>query len=98
MKIEEVKPIRLLDKDENVLCSIEGVYIYEEDSDDEGEFFYIHPTTGDYCEFASYCLQGWSEVDAEDNENWQKLIECIQEDSDLLNKFYCSYDGVDYRK
>lgn len=95
MKTEEIKKIRLLDKNENILCSLEALYIYDKDSDDEGEYFYIHPMTGNYVEFVDMCFQGWSEQDEADNINWRKLVECIENDDDLLNKFYY-LDEIDY--
>ena len=94
MKIEETKNIRLLDKDENILCSLEVVYSYNDNDEDEGEVLFVHPMTGSYVEFARMCLQGWSEQDEADNINWWKLIECIEND-DLLNRFY-DLDEVDY--
>ena len=97
MRVEESKDIRLLDKDENVLCSLEAIWIYDdEDEEDIGEFYYIHPMTSDYCEFPRYCLQGWSEVDAEDDANWEELVRCIEDD--CYKNLYYELNVIDYYK
>ena len=51
--------------------------------------------TGSCVEFARMCLQGWSEQNEKDNANWWKLVECIENDDNLLSRCY-DLDEVDY--
>lgn len=94
MKIEEAKKIRLLDEKENILCSLEAICTYE-DNDDEVEILFVHPMTSSCVQFARMCLQGWTEQNEKDNANWWKLVECIENDDNLLSRCY-DLDEVDY--
>ena len=88
--------LRLLNDKEVVLCSINTVTYYDDTNEfDEGETFYIHPLTGSECQTVGQILQGWSEQNEEDNNNWNKLIEEIRSDEELIQKIF-NVDTVDY--
>lgn len=88
--------LRLLNDKDEVLLSISTVTYYDEENElDEGETFYIHPLTGSECQTVRQILQGWSEQDKEDNNNWNKLIEAIENDEELSQKIF-DMDIIDY--
>lgn len=83
----EMKKIKLLDNEENILCQLDTIINYEE-NDEEIQVYYIHPLTGLRSETPKSCLQGWSEQNENENNNWNILIENIINDIDLCQKLY----------
>ncbi|WP_300857228.1 hypothetical protein [uncultured Clostridium sp.] len=88
--------LRLLNDDDEVLCSIDVVMYYDEENEyDEGEIFFLHVLTGSQCETIEQVFQGWSEQNKEAQEQWEKLENFIEDDRDLAQKI-CDLDEVDY--
>lgn len=87
MLIEKMKKIKLLDDKENILCQLDTVINYEE-NDEEIQVYYVHPLTSLRNENPKSCLQGWSEQNEIENNNWNILIENIINDIDLYQKLY----------
>ena len=55
---------------------------------EEIQVYYVHPLTGLISETPKSCLQGWSEQNEIENNNWNILIENIINDIDLCQKLY----------
>ena len=87
MLIEKLKKIKLLDDKENILCQLDTIINYEE-NDEEIQVYYVHPLTSLRNENPKSCLQGWSEQNEIENNNWNILIENIINDIDLYQKLY----------
>lgn len=83
----EMKKIKLLDNEENILCQLDTIINYEE-NDEEIQVYYVHPLTGLISKTPKSCLQGWSEQNEIENNNWNILIENIINDIDLCQKLY----------
>ena len=87
MLIEKLKKIKLLDDKKNILCQLDTIINYEE-NDEEIQVYYVHPLTSLRNENPKSCLQGWSEQNEIENNNWNILIENIINDIDLYQKLY----------
>ena len=87
MLIEKLKKIKLLDDKENILCQLDTIINYEE-NDEEIQVYYVHPLTSLRNENPKSCLQGWSEQNEIENNNWNILIENIINDINLYQKLY----------
>ena len=89
--------LRLLNSNDEVLCSVWCVTYYDEENEyDEGDTYFCHVITGLPCErfnqiFHGYC---W-----DDNEKMRKLYkklgECIEDDCELKLKIF-DLDEIDY--
>lgn len=68
----------------------------EENEFDEGELSFNHVVTGSKCNMVDLVLQGWSEVEEEDNQKWETLINNMQNDSDLKQKIFDGIKLIEY--
>lgn len=55
---------------------------------DDEELFYQHPMTGSWNTRAGSILDGWSEQDPDDQEEWKRLVEEIEQDNMLAQKIW----------
>ncbi len=88
--------LRLLNSDDEVLCSINTITYYDEENEfDDGETFFLHVLTNSQCQTIEQVFQGWSEQDKESQEQWEKLENFIKNDCDLYQKIW-DLDTIDY--
>lgn len=88
--------LRLLNSNDEVLCSINTVTYYDEENEfDEGETFFLHVLTGSQCQYIEQVFQGWGEQNKEAQEQWEKLENFIKNDCDLYQKIW-DLNTIDY--
>ena len=56
--------------------------------------YFLHVTTGQRCESARECLDGWSEQDEKSTEMWETLCERI-ENLDNIDEYICDEKSVE---
>ena len=54
--------------------------------------------TNSLCQTAEQCLQGWSEFEKVDNDNWSFLVESISNDDMLIQKIFDDVEIIKYYK
>ena len=59
----------------------------------EPDTYFLHVTTGQRCESARDCLDGWSEPDERSTEKWETLCERI-ENLDGMEEYICDEKRV----
>jgi len=69
--------------------TVKGVF-----EDDYSKLTFFHPLTGQECEYVEQTLYGWS--DSEGQEEWEQLVEAIQEDDMLEQKVYDDIEVIEY--
>ena len=60
----------------------------------EPDTYFLHVTTGQRCESARDCLDGWSEPDERSTEKWETLCERI-ENLDGMEEYICDEKRVE---
>jgi len=63
-----------------------------------GELFFRHVMTNQLCNSVYQTLDGWSEQEDIDNENWKYLVDCIADDDILDQKIFDEMEEIEYYK
>lgn len=92
---KEIKLSLVNDNTEKNICSISGCLQWEENQE-EPNIYFQHVMTGSFQEDVFQVLQGWSEIEEKDNEDWYKLCKMISKDDELIAWF--DYDNEDFEE
>ena len=94
---KEIKLSLINESTNETICSIYGC-LYWEENQEEPNIYFQHVMNGSFQQDVFQVLQGWSEVEEKDNNDWYQLCKMIYNDEDLLLWFDYNNEEFEERK